>query len=182
MQTTINPGSDFPALFVKSKDNIDTPLTRTSPNDGDWQMVVVYRGVHCPICATYLTELNDLYEDFKNANIDVIAVSADSVNQLNEFLQDKVNELNFEVLGELSESQMTQLGLYISQPRNAEETDHPFAEPCLLVINPDNKLHIVDKSNAPFSRPDLRRLLNGIKFIQSKDYPIRGTHKSDYTL
>jgi peroxiredoxin len=177
MQTTIHPGNNFPELFVKSKDNIDTALTRTSPADGDWQMVVVYRGVHCPICATYLTELNELHEEYKKANIDIIAVSADSVEQLNRFLKDKVDNLSFEVLGELSESQMTLLGLYISNPRSPEETDHPFAEPCVLVINPDNKLHIVDKSNAPFSRPDLKKLLEGIKFIQSKDYPIRGTHK-----
>lgn len=178
MQTTIHPGNNFPELFVKTKDNLDTPLTRISPAQDDWQMVVIYRGVHCPICATYLNELNELHDDFKNANIDVVAVSADSVAQLNTFLKDKVDDLSFEVLAELSESQMKLFDLYISQPRSPEETDHAFAEPCVLVINPDNKLHIVDKSNAPFSRPDLKNLLNGIKFIQSKDYPIRGTYKS----
>lgn len=178
MQTTITAGDNFPELFAKSKDNIDTPLTRVQPAADDWQMVVIYRGVHCPICATYLTELNELHDDFKKANIDLVAVSADSVSQLNSFLKDKVDDLSFEVLAELSISQMNLLGLYISEPRSLEETDHPFAEPCVLVINPDNQLHIVDKSNAPFSRPDLRKLLDGIKFIQSKDYPIRGTYKS----
>ncbi|MDU0355231.1 redoxin domain-containing protein [Paraglaciecola aquimarina] len=178
MRTMIEPGNSFPEFFVKSKDNIDTPLTRVAPAEGDWQMVVVYRGVHCPKCAEYLNELNQLHEEYKNANIDIVAVSADSVEQLNTFLQDKVDDLHFEVLAELSEVQMTQLGLYVSSPRSPKETDHPFAEPCILVINPDNKLHIVDKSNAPFSRPDLSKLLNGITFIQGNDYPIRGTYKS----
>jgi len=30
-------------------------------------------------------------------------------------------------------------------------------------------------SNARFARPDLASLLDGLKFIQDKDYPIRGT-------
>jgi len=178
MQTIIHPGDNFPELFVKSQDNIDTALTRAFPSESDWQMVVVYRGVHCPKCASYLNELNELYAEYKEANIDVVAVSADSVAQLNTFLQDKVDSLDFAVYAELSETQMNDLGLYISEPRSPEETDHNFAEPGIFVINPDNKVQILDKSNAPFSRPDLKGLLNGIKFIQSKDYPIRGTHKS----
>ena len=31
--------------------------------------------------------------------------------------------------------QMQQLGVYISHPRSPQETDHPFAEPGLFVIN-----------------------------------------------
>ncbi|MCF2947108.1 AhpC/TSA family protein [Paraglaciecola aquimarina] len=177
MQTAIKPGDNFPEFFVKSKDNLDTPLTRTSPAAGDWQMVVVYRGVHCPKCAEYLNELNALQEKYNNANIDIVAVSGDSVGQLNRFLKEKVDDLKFEVLAGLSEDQMSELGLYISSPRNPEETNHLFPEPCVLVINPENKLHIIDKSNAPFSRPDLEKLLNGIKFIQGNDYPIRGTYQ-----
>ncbi|MFT2090742.1 redoxin domain-containing protein [Paraglaciecola sp. 2405UD69-4] len=178
MNTIIQPGHDFPELFVKSKDNIDTPLTRTFPSVADWQMVVVYRGVHCPICATYLNELNELYKEYKKADIEVVAVSADSVEQLNTLLKHKVDQLDFAVFAGLSEPQMSQLGVYISEPRSPEETDHNFAEPCVFVINPENKIHIIDKSNAPFSRPDLTKLLEGIKFIQSKDYPIRGTYKA----
>ena len=71
---------------------------------------------------------------------------------------------------------MQRLGLYISDPRSPEETDQPFAEPGLFVINPAGNLQIVDISNAPFSRPDLDGILGGLTFIQQKDYPIRGTH------
>ena len=66
-------------------------------------------------------------------------------------------------------------GLYISEPRSAQETDRPFAEPGLFVVNPEGKLHIVDISNAPFARPDLAQIAGAIGFIQEKDYPIRGT-------
>jgi hypothetical protein len=70
---------------------------------------------------------------------------------------------------------MTDLGLYISEPRSEKETDHPFAEPAIFVINEHDQIQILDKSNAPFSRPDLNDLLAGIEFIRENDYPIRGT-------
>ena len=75
----------------------------------------------------------------------------------------------------LSMEQMRALGFYISKPRSPQETDRPFAEPGLFVINPEGRVQIADISNAPFARPDLSGILNGIKVIQERNYPIRGT-------
>jgi hypothetical protein len=74
---------------------------------------------------------------------------------------------------------MQTLGLYISNPRSDQETDHPFAEPGLFVINSDGDVQVVDLSNNPFVRPDLLTLVNGLKWIRNPDnnYPIRGTYK-----
>ena len=77
----------------------------------------------------------------------------------------------------LSIEQMHSLGLYISDPRSPEETDRPFAEPGVFLINEKGTLQLVDISNAPFSRPDLNALVGGIDFIRSNDYPIRRTHQ-----
>jgi hypothetical protein len=70
---------------------------------------------------------------------------------------------------------MHRLGIYISEPRSPEETDRPFAEPGLFVVNPEGTLQVVDISNAPFARPDLASLLKGLQFVQAKHYPVRGT-------
>jgi len=70
---------------------------------------------------------------------------------------------------------MRALGLYISAPRSPQETDRPFPEPALFVVNPQGNIQIIDISNAPFARPDLNGVLKGLKFIQEKQYPIRGT-------
>ncbi len=43
------------------------------------------------------------------------------------------------------------------------------------MTNPEGRLQVVDISNAPFARPDLETLANGLAFVQQKDYPIRGT-------
>lgn len=45
----------------------------------------------------------------------------------------------------------------------------------MFVLNPAGELQIIDVSNAPFSRPDLKMLLSGLKFVIANDYPIRGT-------
>lgn len=76
---------------------------------------------------------------------------------------------------DLSPEQMQSLGLYVSEPRSPEETDRLFAEPGLYLVNPEGRAQIVDISNAPFSRPDLKGVLRGLRFIQENDYPIKGT-------
>jgi hypothetical protein len=61
--------------------------------------------------------------------------------------------------------------------RSAQETDRPFSEPGIFVINQEGKLQVTDISNAPFSRPDLDQLVGGLNFIRdpANNYPIRGT-------
>lgn len=139
---------------------------------GRWQVAVVYRGRHCPLCRKYLATLNSLLDDFRSADAEVIAISSDPRERAKEEAAEE--GWKFPVACELSQDQMRQLGLYISEPRSAQETDRPFAEPGLFITNPDGLLQVVDISNAPFARPDLQGVLNGLKFIQDKDYPIRG--------
>ena len=138
-----------------------------------WQLVVVYRGKHCPICKRYLTGLKDLVEGYKAANAEVVAVSGDPREKADAFAAEI--QPNFPMGYGLSVADMRRLGLYVSEPRSPQETDRAFAEPGLIVVNPGGHAQIVDISNAPFARPDLGAILNGLKFIQEKGYPVRGT-------
>ncbi|MEO6782542.1 MAG: redoxin domain-containing protein [Bradyrhizobium sp.] len=138
-----------------------------------WQMLVVYRGKHCPICRSYLKTLDGLLDQFEETGTEVFAASADT----KEKAETEASEegWRFPVGYGLSQDQMRTLGLYISEPRSPQETDRPFPEPGLFVTNPEGKLQIVDVSNAPFARPELNAVLKGIKLIREKQYPIRGT-------
>ncbi|MEI8666033.1 redoxin domain-containing protein [Pseudoalteromonas sp. B28] len=89
-------------------------------------MIVVYRGQHCPKCTAQLNELAKVHKDFKDAGVEVVAVSGDSHEQLNKHLE-KI-DINFPIYYGLTIEQMTGLGLHISEPRSDAETDHPFAE------------------------------------------------------
>jgi peroxiredoxin len=138
-----------------------------------WRLVVVYRGKHCPLCKPYLGTLDSLLDEFVAAGVQVVAISADPPEKV----AADVAEFGwrFPVGYGLSVEQMRALGLYVSQPRSPQETDRPFAEPGLFLVNPAGQVQIVDISNAPFARPDLAAILRGAKRIQELGYPIRGT-------
>jgi hypothetical protein len=44
-----------------------------------------------------------------------------------------------------------------------------------MLVNPEGLAQIIDVSNAPFARSDLQGVLNRLKFIRERRYPIRGT-------
>ena len=149
-------------------------LTLGQPRGGhDWQMVVVYRGAHCPICKKYLAQLDGMTADFTALGVDVVAVSGDPEDKAQRMAEEA--DVGLAIGYGLSVAQMRALGLYVSAPRSPQETDRPFPEPGLFVINGQGAVQIVDVSNAPFARPDLAMVLNGLRFIRDKDYPVRGT-------
>ena len=170
----LHAGADFPALAVNS-DNEDVVDISRPTGDADWQMVVVYRGRHCPMCTRFLNKLATFRQRLLDIGIDIAAVSADSKEQLEDHRERL--DVNFPLFYGLSAEQMQALGLYVSYPRSAEETDHNFPEPGLFVINGDRHLQVVDISNNPFARPDLDVFVSGLEWIRSPDnnYPIRGT-------
>ncbi|MCW8327841.1 AhpC/TSA family protein [Photobacterium sp. SDRW27] len=169
-------GDQFPIIELPTLDgdNISLGIPQTG---FDWKMVVVYRGKHCPLCTRYLNELEKLKEDFFKLGIDIVAVSADSETQVTAHMADLT--VSYPVAYGLSIEQMQQLGLYISHPRSARETDHPFSEPGLYVINDKGQVQVLDISNGPFVRPELGVLLSGLSFIRNPEnnYPIRGTYE-----
>jgi len=142
-------------------------------NAQGWRLLVVYRGKHCPLCKRYFKTLEGMLGEFKAADIAVMAVSADPKEKAEADVAEQ--GWHFPVGYGLTTEQMRQLGLYISEPRSPQETDRPFSEPGLFAINPEGKVQIVDISNAPFSRPDLGGILQGLKFVRERQYPIRGT-------
>jgi len=139
-------------------------------------MVVVYRGRHCPMCTRYLNQLEGFVAELAEIGVDVAAVSGDSPAQLARH-RDKL-DVTFPLFRGLSVAQMKEIGLYISDPRSPQETDHPFSEPGLFVINEHGTLQVIDISNNPFVRPELKTLVSGLRWIRDPEnnYPIRGTH------
>ncbi len=139
-----------------------------------FQLIVVYRGKHCPVCKRYLNGLDELRQSFADVNAEIVAVSGDPEDKA----KADVDEFGwtFDLGYDLSHDQMRKLGLYISAPRSAKETDRPFPEPGIFVVNPEGKVQMVSISSAPWARPDLAQIASGLKYLQDNvGYPIRGT-------
>ena len=172
----LKAGVPFPDVIVTSL-NGNTFNLGKSKGELDWKMVIVYRGKHCSICTNYLKTLNSMIDDFNAIGVDIAVVSADPMEKV----VDQMSEVNpnFDVGYDLSIEQMKSLGLFISNPRSEQETDRPFAEPGLFVVNSEGLIQVMDVSNAPFARPELSSLLMGLTFILNPDnnYPIRGTYE-----
>lgn len=88
----------------------------------------------------------------------------------------KAGRIAFKVAYGLTEEQMRRWGLYISRPLSPDESINLFSEPAMFLINPAGLLHVVVYSNATFSRPDLKQVAQGIRMVQDKKMPIRGTY------
>lgn len=171
----LQAGEAFPKITVPRLGG--GTLELGTPSEGhDWQLVIIYRGKHCPMCTKYLGELNGVLDRLSDLGVDAVAVSGDPEEKAK--AQMALVEPRFPVGYDLSIEQMRTLGLYISNPRSPKETDQPFAEPGLFVVNAEGRIQILDISNAPFARPSLETLVGGIKFIRDpqNNYPIRGTY------
>ncbi|WP_339724381.1 redoxin domain-containing protein [uncultured Paraglaciecola sp.] len=169
----LTTGSQFPTVEATLLDGTSVNLGKAH-SGADWQMLVVYRGKHCPLCVRYLNLLEAHQQSLKDIGVSVSAVSADSKAQLAENMEKLT--ITYPIAYGLTEQQMKQLGLYISLPRSENETDHNFAEPGLFVINEQGVLQAVNISNTPFLRPELDVVVRGLSFVRSQDdYPIRGT-------
>ncbi len=172
----LHAGADFPSLPVNGQDDSVVDISKPT-GDADWQMVVVYRGRHCPMCTKFLNSLAGFRQRLLDIGIGIAAVSGDSKAQLEDHLTRL--DVNFPLFYGLTLEQMQDLGLYVSVPRSEQETDHNFPEPGLFVINGDGQLQVVDLSNNPFARPDLEIFVSGLEWIRNPEnnYPIRGTYQ-----
>lgn len=139
----------------------------------NWTLLVVYRGKHCPRCKKYLNILSEMKSQWQDAGFDIAVVSADTVEKAQ---ADQVEfNWSFDLGYGLLEEQMATLGLYVTEPLSASETDRRFAEPGTFVIRPDGSILLISISNGPSARPDLVELLDGMIFTRENDRPPRGT-------
>ena len=73
----LTAGDRFPEITASSLTGENVTLGKP-PMGADWQMVIVYRGRHCPLCTKYLNQLEGYKERLMKNKVDLVAVSADS--------------------------------------------------------------------------------------------------------
>lgn len=144
-----------------------------------FDLLVFYRGLHCPICAKYLLELEKLAPEFENRGVRVTAISSDTqerARQMAEKVQAKVVGFGWGL--ELEAAR--RWGLYISASRGKTslgiEEPALFSEPGVFLVRPDGTLYYAAVQTMPFARPPFQDLLGAVDFAIAKDYPARGEY------
>jgi len=179
----LEPGTDLPEIILPCLGGERINLSKIEIF-GNWKMLIFYRGIHCPMCIKYLKQLEKLQQAFVDNNVEILAVSSDPKEKSARMAEQY--SFTFPLAFDLSVEQMFQLGLYVSNPASPQETDRPFNEPGMFILNADAKVHIIDISNAPFARPDIKTMKGALDYIRlpqdqrhdpyGAKYPIRGRH------
>ena len=175
MMRPLFPRQPVPSLNVPTVGGETWQLGDQTPKN--FTLVVFYRGFHCPICATYLGDLEKKLDEFEKRGVSVVAISSDS----RERAERSKNEWGLENLTVgygLELGKAREWGLYISASRGKTSAgvDEPalFSEPALYLVRPDGTLYFGSVQTMPFARPNFREVLGALDFVMSKDYPARG--------
>jgi peroxiredoxin len=167
---TVKPRQPAPPLEVRLTDGTLWRLEDARPDT--FAMVVFYRGLHCPICKTYLADLESKLPEFSRRGVDVIAVSTDSLGRAERAKAEwGLNDLR--VGCELSIAGARAWDLFISRAiRDGEPPE--FNEPGLFLVKPDGTLFFASRGSAPWARPPFDQLLRGIDTALERKMPARG--------
>ncbi len=172
---TLIPRQPVPTLEVPTVGGGTWKLADQSPEN--FTMIVFYRGLHCPICGNYMRDLDRKIADFKEAGVEVIAISSDVKERAEQAVADwKVENITFGYGLDLDKAR--EWGLYISTSRGKTSAGivEPdlFSEPALYLVRPNGELYFGTVQTMPFARPGFGDILNAVKFVVEKDYPGRG--------
>ena len=144
-----------------------------------FDLVVFYRGMHCPICARYLTELERLAPEFAQRGVGILAVSSDEEERARH-MAEKVQARALRFGYGLSLKSARQWGLYISSSRGKTsigiEEPALFSEPGVFLVQPDRSVYYLSVQSMPFVRPSFAEMLQALDFVQRTDYPARGEY------
>lgn len=167
---SIKPRQPAPPLQAKLTDGNTWALGAAKPEGFD--MIVVYRGLHCPICKTYLGELESKLPEFEKRGVNVVAISTDSKDRADK-AKAEWGLANLKIGYDLPIETARAWELYISS--SIREGEPPqFSEPGLFLVKPDGSLFYASRSSAPWGRPPLDQMLRGIDIATERKMPARG--------
>ena len=174
------PRQKTPDLSLPTLDHDAFDLSAETAERGT--VICFYRGLHCPICANYLTELEKRVDDFSERGVATIAVSSDG-EERTRAMADKISASKLRFGYDLSLPKAKEWGLYISTSRGTTsigiEEPALFSEPGLFMVTPQQTLYYGSVQTMPFVRPHFSELVAALDFAIANDYPARGEYTGE---
>jgi peroxiredoxin len=171
MSARPTPRQAVPPLEVPTLDGETFAIGAARPRT--FTLIVMYRGLHCPYCKAYLTELDRLVPEFAQRGVETIAISADPEVRARQAREDWGLE-RVRVGYALPIGTARAWGLYVSAARGGSKEPALFSEPGIFLVKPDASLFWAAVSTMPFARPHFDEILGAIDFVLSRGYPARG--------
>jgi len=171
------PRQKTPDLDLPTLDHGRFDLSAESSERGT--VICFYRGLHCPICATYLTEFEKRAGDFAERGVGTVAISSDGEERARA-MAEKIGAkaLRFAYGLPLSEARDWGLSISTSRGKASIGIEEPalFSEPGLFMVTPDQSLYYGSVQTMPFVRPHFSELVGALDFAIANSYPARGEY------
>ena len=171
----LTPRQLVPTLSVDTLAHGRFDLQAATPER--FTLICFYRGLHCPICANYLKELERLTPDFASRGVETVAVSSDGPERAGEMAK-KIGADHLRIGYGLALTKAREWGLYTSASRGKTsigiEEPALFSEPGVFLVRPDRTLYYLSVQSMPFVRPNFAEMVAALDFVIKNDYPARG--------
>ena len=173
--TAVLPRQPAPELVVPTLSGTTWSLAAATPQR--FSLIVFYRGLHCPICKTYIAELDKLIPELTTRGVETLALSCDTEERARQ-AQSSWGLSQLTVGHSLTIGTARAWGLYVSTGRGMTSAgvEEPalFSEPGIFLVRPDHTLYWASVQSMPFARPHLRDVVGALDVVIAKDYPPRG--------
>jgi len=168
----LKPGQEVPSLDLPLTIGAQYDLAKQRPEN--FTLIAFYRGSHCPVCRSYLEEMGSKVAALSEHGINPVAVSMDPKDRAM-IVDSDWQTGDLPLAYAMDEDKAREWGLYISEAREGSDEPEVFSEPGLFLVRPDGTLYMAQVQSAPFTRPPLDDLIEGIEIALEQDYPARGT-------
>lgn len=176
----LTPRQTVPSLVVPTLSGESFDLAKEAPDR--FTLLCFYRGLHCPVCAVYLRDLESKVEAFAERGVRVLALSGDDQDRARQ-MAEKIGASKLRMGYGLPLATARAWGLYLSTSRGKTsigiEEPALFSEPGVFLVRPDQTLYWLAVQSMPFARPNFGELVQALDFVIKNDYPARGEYLGD---
>jgi len=165
---------------------IDARLVKRAPGDPlRWalagekparlSLLAFYRGIFCPICRVWVSDLDRLVPEFGKRGVSTIALSCDRKDGAEQAVRDwGLKQLR--VGYKLDVEDARRAGLYISEgrgisPVTGQKEPMLFAEPALLLVRPEGELYAAWIQSTPYARVHIAEILTAVDNFVARNLP-----------
>lgn len=163
------PRQTAPALIA---DTLSGPWSLAQAKPEAFTLIVMYRGLHCPLCRDQLQELHNVLGDFRALGVDAIALSSDTKEKAIMAQQDW-HLPDLQIGYDLAFHYAQPWRLFISNARKAGEPAQ-FYEPGTFLVGADGDVYFAQIQSMPFGRPSLSDMPRWLKHCIENAVPARG--------
>lgn len=133
-------------------------------HEGDWHLLINFRGSWCPVCMEELKELEASKGYFEGKNVHIKLISTDYMDDLEEMV--KEHGFTSPVLADEELSFLNKYGVHYHTEDDPYEDHGEHGEPAYFLVSDKGEILYQQRQTNPFGRPAPTELRKVVAYIQ----------------